>query len=218
MFPKVLHVSVTLLRCNHRRLIALFLLLILDQLDIILGHLLILVTKPLQNILAQISLHSDDLSHTTGQFCRRTSSSELLAHLLCNLLDVEAERFETGDFGDVFALVAFDALDYDFGGGEFFGAAGFGGGGFGFLLFGVLFGAFLGVDREGGEVGCYGVCGECKGQWRAEKVEAQDEVVEGGEGEEKARTFRVELAVEVGMLRLEPFCALLCGATEFTVL
>jgi hypothetical protein len=37
--------------------------------------------------------------------------------------------------GDVFALVALDALDKNFGGGEFFGATGFGGGGFGgFLL------------------------------------------------------------------------------------
>ena len=57
----------------------------------------------------------------------------------------------------MFALVALDALDDDFGGGEFFGAAGFGGGGFCFFLFCVLFGAFLGVDREGGEIGCYGV-------------------------------------------------------------
>lgn len=55
-------------------------------------------------------------------------------------------RFEPADGRDVFAFVAFDALDEDFGGGF-----GFGGAGFesqclcGFFL-GVFFGAFLGVD------------------------------------------------------------------------
>lgn len=58
--------------------------------------------------------------------------------------------------GDVFALVAFDAFDEDLGGGEFFGAAGFGRRGFCGFLLGVFFGAFLGVDREGGEILFYG--------------------------------------------------------------
>jgi hypothetical protein len=40
---------------------------------------------------------------------------------------------------------------------------------------------------------------------------------EGGEVEAK-RTFRVELGVEIWVLRLEPFLAFLCSATEFTVL
>ena len=35
---------------------------------------------------------------------------------------------------------------------------GFCGSGFGFFFGGVFGGAFLGVDGEGGEVGCYGVC------------------------------------------------------------
>jgi hypothetical protein len=54
--------------------------------------------------------------------------------------------------GDVFALVALDALDEDFGGREFFGAPGFGGGGFCGFFLRVFFGAFLGVEGEGGEV------------------------------------------------------------------
>jgi hypothetical protein len=58
----------------------------------------------------------------------------------------------------VFAFVAFDAFYGYFGGGEFFGAAGFEGGGFCFFFLCVFFGAFLGVDGEGGEVCCYGVC------------------------------------------------------------
>jgi len=36
--------------------------------------------------------------------------------------------------------------------------------------------------------------------------------------ESRKRTFRVELGVQVGVLGLEPFFALLCGAAEFAVL
>jgi hypothetical protein len=58
--------------------------------------------------------------------------------------------------GDVFALVALDALDQDLGRGEFFSASGFGGGGFCSFLLGVFLGTFLGVEGEGGEVLFYG--------------------------------------------------------------
>lgn len=184
-FPELLDVKIALLRCNHRRLSSLLLLLILHQLHVILGHLLILFTKPLQNILAQISLHGDDLAHTSGQFRGRTSSRKLLTHLFCNLLDVKTKGFEAGHFGDVFALVALDALDDDFGRGEFFGAAGFGGGGFCFFLFCVLFGAFLGVDREGGEVGCYGVW--FRGGPRVSWVQGRRDRVRGGEAVRERR-------------------------------
>ena len=51
---------------------------------------------------------------------------------------------------DVFALVAFDALDEHFGRRTGFFGAGFGKGGFGFFLLRVLQGTFLGVDGEGG--------------------------------------------------------------------
>jgi hypothetical protein len=57
---------------------------------------------------------------------------------------------------DVFALVALYALNEDLRGGEFFGAAGFRRRGFGGFLLRVLFGAFLGVKGECGEVLFYG--------------------------------------------------------------
>jgi hypothetical protein len=59
---------------------------------------------------------------------------------------------EPGDLGDVFALVALDALDDDFGRGAFLRFARFGRFGFGGFLLGVFLGAFLGVDGERGEV------------------------------------------------------------------
>lgn len=60
--------------------------------------------------------------------------------------------FQTIDFGNVFAFVAFDSLDDDFGGGAFFCVSGFSCLGFGCFLLGVFFGALLGVDAQGGEV------------------------------------------------------------------
>jgi len=36
--------------------------------------------------------------------------------------------------------------------------------------------------------------------------------------ESRKRTFRVELGVQVGVLGLEPFFTLLCGAAKFAVL
>jgi hypothetical protein len=59
---------------------------------------------------------------------------------------------ETRDLGDVLALVALDALDDDLAGRALFALAGLGRFGFGGFLLGVFFGAFLGVDGEGGEV------------------------------------------------------------------
>lgn len=67
-------------------------------------------------------------------------------------------RFEAADGRDVFALVALDALDEDFGGGFGFGGAGFEGEGPRGFLLGVFFGAFLGVEGEGGEGGGYCCC------------------------------------------------------------
>jgi hypothetical protein len=52
----------------------------------------------------------------------------------------------------VFALVALDALDDDFGRCAFLALSRFGRFGFGGFLLGVFFSAFLGVDGEGGEV------------------------------------------------------------------
>lgn len=66
---------------------------------------------------------------------------------------------EPGDGGHVFALVALDALDQHLGLGFGLGRAGFGRERFGFFLEGVLFGALLGVDGEGGEGGGYRGCG-----------------------------------------------------------
>jgi hypothetical protein len=100
-----------LLRRNHRRLSLILLLLILHQLNIILLNLLILITNPLLNILTQIPLHCNNLSHTTRQLSRRTSRSKLLPQLLGEFLDIDVEGFQAGDFGDVFAFVAFDAFD-----------------------------------------------------------------------------------------------------------
>jgi hypothetical protein len=134
----------------------LLLLLILNQLHIILGHLKLLHQK-LQNILTQISLHRNllatprDLGHTRP-------CSKFLAEILRHLFDVEAKSFEALYGGHVLALVALDALDQDFGRREFFSAPGFGGGGFCGFLLRVFFGAFLGVDGEGGEVLFYGFC------------------------------------------------------------
>lgn len=54
--------------------------------------------------------------------------------------------------GDIFALVSLDAFDEDFGCGALLLRFGFCGGGFGGFLLCVFLGAFLGVDREGGEV------------------------------------------------------------------
>jgi hypothetical protein len=62
--------------------------------------------------------------------------------------------------GNVFTLVALDALDENLGGCELLGATGFGGGGFCSFLLGVLFGAFLSIDGEGGEVLFYGFCAQ----------------------------------------------------------
>jgi len=77
----------------------------------------------------------------------------------------------------------------------------------------------LGVEGEGGEVGCYGICDEVSqwgvSWWVVERVGV-------GGGEEAVRlgrlTFRVELGVQVRVLGLEPFFAFLCGAAEFAVL
>jgi hypothetical protein len=85
----------------------------------------------------------------------------------------------------------------------------------------------LGVEGEGGEVGCYGVCRGGKsvdesrrgGGWVRLWVEEEGKGWDEGGGEVEAkRTFRVELGVEVWVLGLEPVFALLCGAAEFTVL
>jgi hypothetical protein len=95
---------------------------------------------------------------------------------------------ESRDFGHVFSFVPLDAFDDDFGGGAFFSVLGFLGGGFGGLLCRVLLSAFLGVDREGGEVG-----GECVG-------------------------VLVEFGVEVGVVGGEPVLAFLGCAAVFAVL
>jgi hypothetical protein len=141
------------------RPLRLLLLLILNQLNIILRHLLILIHQKLLNILAQISLHRNLLS--AARYLRDTRSRrELLAKILGDLLDIQPERLETLHGGDVFALVALDALDQDLRRCELFGAARFGGRGFGGFLLRVFFGAFLGIDGEGREVLFYGFWGE----------------------------------------------------------
>src|SRR5690348_2179763 len=99
----------TYLRSTTLRLL---LLLILNQLHIILGHLLILIHQKLQNILTQIALHCDLLA--TARYLRHAGPSrEFLAKVLGHLLDVEPERLEPLHSGDVFALVALDTLDQD---------------------------------------------------------------------------------------------------------
>lgn len=165
-----------LLRGNiRRRLLALCLLLILDQLNVILRNILVLLQKELLNILAQITLHRDLLA-ATRQLSHARARRKLLAKVLGHLLDIEAKRLEPADGGDVLALVALDALDCDFARGAGLGLTLLCGCGFVRFLGGVLFGAFLGFDGERGEVlrecFCWGVRAEVLGR-RCEDEGAQ---------------------------------------------
>jgi len=146
------HLNVVQAHSSHLRLL---LLLILNQLDIILWHLLILVHQELHDVLAQIALYSNLLA-AARNLSHARPCGELFAKVLCDLLDVEAKRFEALHGGDVFALVALDALNEDLGRGELFGAASFCGRGFCGFLLRVFFCALLCVDGEGREVLGYG--------------------------------------------------------------
>jgi hypothetical protein len=202
--------SLSLPNPSHSHLI-LLLLLILNQLNIILRHLLVLVHQKLLYILAQIALHRDLLA-AAGNLGDAAARRKLLAKVLGHLLDVQAKRLEALYGGDVFALVAFYAFDEDLGGGEFFGAARFGRGGFGGLLLRVFFGAFLGVEGEGGHVVFYGFCeGVSKGFWIL-RLPSMSRV------RDMVRAFRVQLAVHVWVFVLKPLLAFLGGAAEFAVL
>jgi len=116
------------------------------------------LTQPLLNILTKIPLHGDllpparHLRHTTPR-------RKLFAQIFRSLFDIDPKGLESGNARHVFALVALDALDDDAAGGALFRLARLGS--FGLLGFfvRVLFGALLGVEAEGAEVGCYGVCG-----------------------------------------------------------
>jgi hypothetical protein len=153
------------LRRYHRRRSLLLLLLVFNLLDILLGH-IVLLRHPLEHLIAHITLHSN-LLPATSSLGNRTARRKLLAKLLRGLLQIDIEVLEAGDLGDVFALVALDALDDDFGGCALLGLAGFGRERFGGFLLGVFFGAFLRIDAKGGEVlrqGFAGVEGVVEGR------------------------------------------------------
>lgn len=110
------------------------------------------VRQPLRDILTHIPLHRNLLA-PTRRLRHARSRREFLPKLLRHLLQIESKLLQARDFGDIFPLVALDALDGDFRRGALFCLASFGCGGFGGFLLGVFFGAFLGVDTEGAEVG-----------------------------------------------------------------
>ena len=136
------------------------LLLILHAPDILLGHLLIRLGQVVEDLIAQIALDDDFLGGAAaGGLGDAAAGGKLLSQLLADFFEIEAKGLEAGDAGDVFALVALDAADGDFGGGELLGRAAQGQGRFGFFFGGVFGGALLGVRGEGG--GCGG-----DGFWR----------------------------------------------------
>lgn len=106
------------LRRHHRRRSLLLLLLVLHLLNILFRN-IILLRHPLEHLITNIALHRN-LLPATRSLRHRTARRKLLAKLFRRFLQINIEVFETRDFGDVFALVALDALDYDFGGGRAF--------------------------------------------------------------------------------------------------
>lgn len=148
----------SLRRHIRSRLLLLALLLILDQLNIPLRHLLIPLSHEILNLHTQIAL-DNNLLPAAWQLRHTGTRRKLLPQILAHFLDVETERFQPGHGRYVFPLCAFDPLDYDLAGGARFGFALRGRGGFVGFLDGVFFGAFLGIDGEGGEVLCEGFCG-----------------------------------------------------------
>lgn len=138
----------------------LLLLLILNKLNVVLWHVLIILQNPLFNILAQVTLDRNLLAATRHLGDAR-ARGEFLTQGFGDGLDVEPKGLEARDAGDVFTLVALDALD-DYGAcGALLGFSRFGCFGLEGFLVGVLFGALLGIDGEGAEAGGYGVCVLC---------------------------------------------------------
>lgn len=92
-----------------------FLLLVLDELNVVLGNDLVVVDQPLFDVYTQIPLDSDELSKIARSLGHTRPRSEFLPKFLCNLLQLEIVLLEPIDLGDVFPLVPLDALDGDFG-------------------------------------------------------------------------------------------------------
>lgn len=137
----------TMLALSSTRL----LLLILHLLDVVFRDLLMILRQPIKDIIAHISLHGN-LLPARRRLRHATARRELLPKLLGDLLQLQPEQLEPGHLGDVFALVALDALDDDLARGALLGLLALGGFSFGSLLRGVLLRALLGVDAEGAEV------------------------------------------------------------------
>lgn len=120
----------------------------LYQLDIVLGHILILLQYELLNLIAHISLH-DNLLASAWQLRNRRASRKLLPKVLGHLLVVETERLKTRYSSNVFPLVALDTLDIDNGRGDLLSELLLRCFSFGSFLLSVFRSALLGVDGEG---------------------------------------------------------------------
>lgn len=138
------------LRRNHRRGRLLLLLLVLNLLHIVLGH-IVLLHHPVEHLIAHIALHRDLLA-AARRLRHARARRELLAKLLRRLLQVDVEVLQPGDLRDVLALVALHALDDDLARRALLALAGLRRLGFGGLLLRVFLRALLGVDAQAGQV------------------------------------------------------------------
>lgn len=125
------------------------LLLILYQLDVILGNLLVLLQKELLDLITHVALDHNLLSTTRG-LGHAASCRELLAKVLCDFLELETEGLKTRYRRDVFALITLYSLDVDLRRGDYITMLLLLGLGLLRLLLSIFLGAFLGFDRETG--------------------------------------------------------------------
>lgn len=126
-----------------------FLLLVIDELDVVLGYLLVLFEQELLNFIADVALNNNLLAARRGLGDTR-ARGELLAKLLGDLLQLEVKGLEARDGRDVLALVPLDTLDDNGAGGALVGLLLLGGLRLGRFLKGVLLGPLLRFDREVG--------------------------------------------------------------------
>lgn len=108
--------------------------------------------QPIHHIITDISLHRD-LLPATRRLRHRAPCREFLPERLGRSLQIQPKSLQSRNFRNVFTFVALDALDDDLAGSALLRRTRLGGFGFGGFFVSVLFGAFLGVNREGAEVG-----------------------------------------------------------------
>ena len=121
------------------------LLLILNLLNVVLRYLFVILRKPVEDIIAHISLHRD-LLPSARRLRHRTPSCELLPELFRHFLQIQSELLQPANFCHVFPLVALYAFYVDFRTGALLTLASLGCFGFCCFLLRVPLCSFLRID------------------------------------------------------------------------